>query len=480
MKAVYVDSGIVEKEAKKRFCFPENIMMENAAAALETQVLLKKTDSVLILCGTGNNGGDGYALARRIFGKVNSVEVLSFGEPKTEEAKVQEKMCRLAGLKIWQFDDFEKIRGKGFSVIVDCIFGTGFHGEMPENVWSVVEWANGRECYRLACDIPSGLKFLASKTVTMGALKSILFKDKAKDYCGEIVTADLGISQQVFESCGTPDAFLVEESDIKLPKREKKSSHKGDFGHVAVILGEKPGAGIIAGTAALKFGAGLVTVVVSSDFNGNYLMNPELMTDAKMPGKTSSVLLGSGLGRDKESQEKSEKVIEYICKMEKPSAVLDADFFYSEKLCDFLTRLNDIPGGRFILTPHPKELYEILVRTGFFSSPEGSEISFSDFCEKRLEYGKKFAEKYPNLVLVSKGANTYIYSGGNIFICSNGTNVLSKAGSGDVLAGMCAALLAQGYEALEAAKTSVFWHGKAGSKFENNWECSPLALINFL
>ena len=210
--------------------------------------------------------------------------------------------------------------------------------------------------------------------------------------------------------------------------------------------------------------------------------------------------------------------------------MLDADFFYYEKLQEVLERLNSIPGARVILTPHPKELHELLLRTSVVcfalfestrsttgmnaavvstSSTNGmtppvieindaviepavpelcqrveitgrtrdSEITFAEVCTHRFEYARKFAEKFPNLVLVSKGANTYICSGKNCFICDRGTSALAKAGSGDVLAGLCTALLAQGYAPLEAAKTAVFAHAEAARSFERNYECTPLGLV---
>lgn len=455
MKAIYKDSGIVEKKAKKRFCFPENVMMENAAGALEKAVLEAGGGKVLILCGSGNNGGDGYALGRRIAGKCEVI-VAAFGHPKTEEAELQKKMCQAVGVKVSDVEKFS-CSESDFSIIVDCIFGTGFHGELPEKVAEVLEWANGKECFRLACDVPSGMKFHAHKTVTMGALKSILFKDNSKDFCGQIEVADLGISAAVFESCGAPDGFLLESGDVKLPVREKQNCHKGNFGHGAVVLGEKPGAGIIAGTACLRSGAGLSSVVDSGLCGQQFFMNPELMTGSEFPEKTSAVLLGSGLGRGKESQAVAEKVVEYVCAMEKPAVVLDADFFHCEKLFQYLEKFNGLENGRFVLTPHPKEMEVILKACG-------------------LESREQFAEKFRNLVLVAKGANTFVYCEGKFFVCEEGTNVLAKAGSGDVLAGICLGLLAQGYTAEEAGKTAVYMHSVAGKKFENNWECSPLLL----
>ena len=210
MKAVYINSAIPEKESKRRFCFPENIMMENAAAALEKEVLAQNPESVLVLCGTGNNGGDGYALSRRIFGKVKNLFVAAFGEPKTEESALQRKMCLAVGIKIFTESEWNEISARfpDFSagdVIVDCIYGTGFHGELPQNVRAALEWANVQPAAHIACDVPSGMKFAADKTVTMGALKKILYEDRSKDFVGEIVTAELGISSEVFESCAAPD-----------------------------------------------------------------------------------------------------------------------------------------------------------------------------------------------------------------------------------------------------------------------------------
>lgn len=506
MKSVYIDSSVPEKTAKGNFGFPEFIMMENAAAALEKEVrsvfgtlnLSEDSKSVLILSGTGNNGGDGYALARRLCGSL-PVTVYSAGEPKTREAAMQKSMADSCGVKITDSVDevlfeLKKING----VIIDCLYGTGFHGTLNETVEKIIEAANDCNAYRIACDIPSGidrngivacvgngkkLAFCAGTTVTMGALKTALFSDVAKDFCGKIVVAELGLSSEKFCSCADPDAFLLEKDDIKLPFRTKKSAHKGDFGHAVFVMGEKAGAAVIAGTAALSFGAGLVTELDSGLCGTNFMMNPELMISDFMPERASAVLLGSGLGRSEKSFAVAERVFEKVCKMKNISLVLDADFFYYEKIKDVLERLNSIPGSRVILTPHPKELHELLLRTSVIE-PVGitkkTDVSFLDVCANRLEYARQFAERFPNLVLVSKGADSYIFAGRNCFICDRGTSALAKAGSGDVLAGLCTALLAQGYSALEAAKTAVFAHAEAVHGLERNYECTPLKLVGRL
>lgn len=553
MKAIYKNSGIPEKEAKRRFCFPENVMMENAASALENEVMARNPKSVLILCGSGNNGGDGYALSRRIFGRVKNLLVLSFGEPKTDEAVLQKKMSLSVGVKIIDSENFansdvfvscknfeekafksaegfaktnvfvaEKIfetanclepsdvfvpakTGSAF-VIVDCVYGTGFHGELPENVVSVFDFCNKlhglQNVFKIACDIPSGIDcrgivqtfcgenkiaFCADKTVTMGALKSALFSDEAKDFVGEIEVADLGISSAVFESCGNPDAFLLEEKDIKLPLRTKKSVHKGNFGHSLLVLGEKCGAGIIAGTAALRFGSGFVSLLKTdlSENAENFFMSPELMVSDEIPEKTNAVLLGSGLGRsgNRHSAEIVEKAIEntidFVMNMKNPAAVFDADFFYCKNLKSVLKKLNDLPNARIILTPHPKELCELLNACGI-ADENGEKIEFQALVLNRFEYAERFSQVFPNLTLIAKGANTFIFSEGKAFVCDRGTSALAKAGSGDVLAGLCLSLLSQNYSAKDAAITSVFMHAAASKHFEFNFECTPFSLIEKL
>lgn len=485
MKPVYINSAIPEKEAKRRFCFPENIMMENAAAALEKEVLSFEPKNVLVFCGRGNNGGDGYALSRRIFGKVKNVLVVSFGEPATGEAALQKKMClsvgvRITGAEEWSGIVQNSLNLSSFDVIVDCIFGTGFHGVLPQTAKSALEWANVQPAARIACDVPSGMCFAADKTVTMGALKTVLFKDEVKDFAGDIVVANLGISSSVFESCAEPDGYLIEEKDIRLPVRTKKSVHKGDFGYVCVVSGEKCGAGIIAGTAALRFGAGFVSVL-QNDFSGQkFAMSPELMVSEDFPEKTTAVLIGSGLGRSEAAETAVQRAVDFVLNMENPAIVLDADFFYSRNLAFALEKLNSLKNARVILTPHPKELSAL---ANSLNLEIGQKInsdekkSVSDVIKNRFEFASEFSKKFPDITLVAKGANTYIFSGKKAFICDKGENSLAKAGSGDVLAGLCAALLAQGYSARDAALTAVYAHASASKKFEYNFECTPFGLI---
>lgn len=471
-------------------------MMENAAASLEKAVfaylneLKEHSHKVLILSGGGNNGADGIALARRLEGNV-FCSVLLLKQPSTQEAKQQYRMAVECGVKFISYDEAViSIQEEEWDVIVDCIYGTGFHGQMSEKICSLIKCANFCSSYRIACDVPSGINkggiidsvderdkpvaFKADETVTMGALKTALFSDAAKDFTGEISVADLGISSKVFCDCHEPEIFLLERKDISFPYRTEKSCHKGNFGHAAVILGEKPGAGIIAATAALKAGAGYSSVVTAYSSNvQNFALSPELMHGESLPSNTSAVLIGSGLGRDFNNDKTTNlfSSLENIISCTKNKAVvLDADVFYYPELKELLDNLNS-SDCKVILTPHPKELYQILCAC----TAGGWDFKF--VVENRVELTKMLGSVYSNLVFISKGANTSIVYGNQMFICTEGTSSLAKAGSGDVLAGICTGLLAQGYEPLEAAKTAVWLHAEAGNKFSMDFSLSPLDLI---
>lgn len=486
MKPVYIDSTEAEKTCKAHFFFPECVMMENAAAALEKEVLAHKEVvagktccdfNVLIVCGGGNNGADGLTLARRLVGQTE-VTVILVKAPSTLEAQIQYKMASACGVQISNKKDaLKNIHSKNWSVVVDCLYGTGFRGELSDESRELIQELNDLDSYKIACDIPSALTFKADKTVTMGALKTILFCDRAKDFTGQIVVADLGLTSSKFCSLISPDGYLLEKEDIVLPLREKQNVHKGNFGHSSVIIGNAPGAGIIAATAALKAGAGYSTAVTGYSANcQQFYMNPELLQNKEIPAKTTAILLGSGLGRDFESPETKlaiQDTLSFLREYPKTAVVLDADIFYSPDIKRILKDLSE-SDTQVILTPHPKELHQLL------QSCTSSEWNMETVLENRFEVARMFSQVYPNLVLVSKGANTFITTGSGCYIFDKGSAALAKAGSGDVLAGLCTGLLAQGYQALTAAQTAVWIHGTALESMEYNFMASPLELIQKL
>ena len=476
MKAVFQNSAELERSVKEHYHFPPYIMMENAAASMEivlNSVMLdceKQNPKVLIACGSGNNGADGVALARRIHSKYEVAVFLACGPIKTDEGKIQYEMAKNVGVNFLDLDEFISLLSEDSDeekVIIDCIFGTGFHGELSEPISDLINSMNDANGIKIACDIPSALTFHADITVTMGCLKTSLFSDKAKAVCGQILVADLGLQAQNFERLSVPDACLIEECDMLLPFRTKKDTHKGNFGHTAVIAGEKSGAAILASEAALKSGSGLVTLVplsqnnTSSDIN-QFKIDASVMMGNSLPKNTTTILLGSGLGRNEQAYSDAEKILEqYLALLQQdkhPAVVLDADMMYYPQITKLLDKLNAIEGARIVLTPHLKELSSLasLCNFGNYSVTDLSSI------EVRLSLGKKFADRFPKTAIIMKSANSLIcLPNGEFFICADGNPSLSKAGSGDVLAGTIASMLAQGYDLKAATITATELHALA-------------------
>jgi len=475
---VFENSSEIEKAAKHNYAIPDFIMMENAASSicdfiknLSTQNTKK---SLLVFCGKGNNGGDGLAVARKLQNDFN-VNIFCPIEPTAPEALSQYTMCRNLSLPFLNKDEyFEKC--KTSQIILDCLYGTGFHGEINSEAKEFLDAANNSDALRIACDIPSAYYFNADVTITMGEYKIELLSDKAKNCCGEIIVANLGLSEEAFTKTATPVSKIIEETDIKLPYRKEKSSHKGKFGHTVVFAGEKSGAGIIAATAALNFGTGLSSVLETEKSNlSQFKISPELMIAKQLPPKTSAVLIGSGLGTPTDAVLSNLK--NWMHNTKTPACVIDADMFSFSELPKLLTELNSIPNARIILTPHIKELNSLFKALNYDFSDE----DLFD-AKKKIILGKQFTKQFQNITLVMKSANTFIATKDECYICQDGNQSLAKAGSGDVLAGMIAALLAQGYSSKEAAITAVEAHALASTinGFENSYFLTPEKLIDNL
>ena len=497
MKPLFVDTRPLDGRARTELCLTSDILMENAAAALEESVMrflgasccCSESVRVLIVCGSGDNGADGLVLARRLKGKAIGsalIEpcVLQFLPPKSEGCKLQFERAKKIGVNF--IDEIEA--ASGAAVIVDCLFGSGFHGTLDGKAQKLIESLNSLSGYKIACDVPSaldcaikggGVPFAADETVTMGAGKIQLYLDGAKDYTGKIYTASLGISDAVFAGTFKPDAFLLEKADLKLPSRKKMNVHKGSFGHAAVVCGTKPGASIIAASATMRFGAGLVTLVNASAAS-SFSLPYELMLSDNVPETATALAIGMGLGRE---QQNFAPYAELLKNGEVP-AVIDADLFYCKSLPQILEARSKKcaqgnKGAATILTPHPKEFAELLKNCGL------ADVSAADIQKERLGYAKMFCEAYKNIVLVLKGATPIISvfseeAGFEAFFNPHGSPVLAKGGSGDVLSGLSAALLAQGCSAKDAAIQASLAHALASARAEqkvSSYAFTPSELI---
>lgn len=458
MKKVFNEVNSLDKKCYEQFFLSEDILMEHAALsmALFIQNNFKEQSTLLIVCGSGNNGADGIALARLLFGKYHVFLYTPF-ELKSSMAQLQQKRANSIGVKTIE-------QPLPCDIIVDCLFGSGLNKPLDEFSVNLIQTLNTYKGYKIACDIPSGIDknghlnpvcFMAHTTITMGALKSTLFADGVKDFVGKIEVASLGVDSKLYEE--KTHIFMLEKLDMEIPFRLNNNTHKGNFGHLSVIVGEKKGAGILACDAAFNFGCSLVTAITHETVNLPY----HIMQCHKLPQNTTAIALGMGLG----NYERNE--IKELLESPLPK-VIDADLFYDEIILEALKE-------NTIITPHPKEFCSLLKLC------DVAHIDVEELQNNRLKYALMFSAKYPKVVLYLKGANSIIAYELNLYINKYGTSVLSKGGSGDVLSGVMASLLAQGYTPLNAAISGSLAHSLAASKYEgHNYSLTPQDLIHHL
>ena len=455
----------------EQFNIPGIVLMENAASACTREIM--GYDSFVIVVGKGNNGGDGLAISRQLINLGKKVEVyLVFEDEFSGDAKINREILRSMNITVNSCTNTDKFISdiKTSDCVVDAIFGTGIKGGVTGCAKDVIEIINEYSKYTLSVDVPSGINsdtgaastpcINADKTVTFAAYKRGMLLYPAADFTGEVVVADIQIPQMAFETLGikvnTTDEAFVKKT---LPKR-KKNSHKGDYGKILVIGGKvgMGGAVLLSSLAALKMGAGLVTACIPDDLAGYIGELPyEVMTMpmdfkknadkiADMVNNYDVVLFGNGIGREDYVFTLLEKILD---KIEVP-VVIDADGLFA--LSKFPEK---ITGKKAVLTPHSMEMARLF----------GVDVETVE--KNRFELSKEFSEKY-NVTLVLKGNHSIITApDGRQNVNMTGNSGMATAGSGDVLAGITAALLAV-CEPFDAATLAVHLHGKAGDFARDN------------
>lgn len=458
MQNLYTEVSTLDQRCCAKFSLSEEIMMEHAASAMERIIRQRFApgSTLLLICGSGNNGADGLVLARLLEGDYGITVHLPFGA-SSPLCRLQRERLETLGIKN------SDIAGE-YDVIVDALFGSGLSRPLGPTATELLDNVNALKSTKIACDLPSGLRadgtldphiFCADITVTMGGLKRALFSDAAKEIAGKIVVAHLGVHRSRYE---IPSSWqLLEDSDLRLPIRDRVSAHKGTYGHLSLVCGEKIGASVIAASAALRFGTGLVSLIS----NENVILPYELMQSHSLPSTTTAIALGMGLG-----VEFCDNELAQLLDNTHP-LVLDADIFAHPMFPKLLER------NGIVLTPHPKEFTQILRVCGL------ADIDVPTLQNNRFSYAEQFCAAYPDAVLVLKGANVIIGHHMEFFINPHGTVALAKGGSGDVLSGLIGALLAQGYTPLNAAVHGSLAHTLAALKFDkNNYALTPYDIID--
>jgi len=477
MYPLYKSSFPLDKRCYEKFNLTEDILMENASLGMANYIRsnFKKGLSLLIVAGVGNNGADGIVLARLLFGYCNVKLYIPF-EIKSYMANLQLDRVKKLGIDIVN-------EVSESDIVVDAIFGAGLSRELDSDTIYIVEALNILDGFKLACDIPTGINkdgnpmpiaFRADTTITMGALKESLYSDNAKDYIGEVVCVELGVAREVYEIPSS--SYLLEVSDMKLPCRDSKSTHKGSFGHLAVVSGEKEGASILTAMASMRFGVGLTTLVGEIDSTIPYT----LMQNIHLPANTTAIAFGMGFGNNFNTL-----IVDDIINSDMP-IVLDADIFHHNIVSRFIQqRDRDI-----VITPHPKEFVALWNRT-IGDKDLSLDITLADIDRSNYEmldiatlqsnrflYVREFCTIYPHITLLLKGANMIIAKDEELFVNPYGSAKLSKGGSGDVLSGLIGSLLAQGYSTIDAATTASLALTSAAKAYNgSSYAMLPIDLI---
>ena len=443
---------------------PSMVLMERAALEVvrcmeEEQLDFRK---VLVICGSGNNGGDGYAIARLLHLKGHDVTIFFAGnsQKRSEENAQQAKIAAHYEIPV-----ITNLGTEEYSVIIDALFGTGLKREVTGHYREVLCSVNQMAGKKVAVDLPSGIHdttgarmgiaFCADLTVAIAFPKRGLFLQEGNVCAGKILTGDIGVSSETFSE-GTV-TFGYEKQDLFLgfPKR-KKNSHKGSYGKVLMIAGSKgmSGAAYLSAKAAYAVGAGLVQIYTHEE---NRVILQQLLPEAiittydtfdseqleKLIQWADLIGIGCGLGKS----DTAERVMQYTLERALVPCVVDADGInILSKHMEWIEETNAL----IVLTPHMKEMSRML------------QCSVKELIEQRMEKLHAFVERY-KVVCVLKDARTLVAKEHqNTYLNLSGNAAMAKAGSGDVLAGVIVGILAQQCEPYTSACLGVFLHGLAG------------------
>ena len=494
----------IDKETSQTYSFPSLLLMENAGRGI-TDALLQDFPEIahqppVILAGGGNNGGDAFVIARQLFFRgICSIVVFAGKEDKLKgDARINYDLHRSLNLPEKgvpvisvalpeEWDDVREIVF-GAQYLIDGLFGTGFEGK-PEGIYrEIIESVN--QDYHgivLAIDVPSGLIcdavmqndciLRAEKTYTIGLPKLGMQDYPGKDYTGDVEIIHIGFPQELLESETICTEIITLEDAAKLKPLRMPHSHKGDYGHVCVIAGSAhyPGAAHLASLAAFRSGAGLVTLastdkvcqsiksgdneIIFFPFHTVTIENGSLKEDALQKKEIglecitaehfhqlqpflnnySVCLMGPGMGNAAETLEFVKVFIEQY----KGNLILDASALdVLQKYPDILKNLKKTP----VITPH----------IGEFARLTGKSIE--NIKNNKLQYALHFAQDN-HVILVLKDAVTLVTDGETAYFNTTGNAGLARGGSGDVLAGIIAAMVARKLPPLQAALFSVFLHG---------------------
>lgn len=485
----------LERLSVENFLMSEELLMERAGISVVQAIWNEfgKLDdkNFVVVCGTGNNGGDGYVIARDLLNYTEAVRVIALGEPKTDLAKTNcERFTKHGGI-VYKYDEIglEKATEiiSSSDIVVDALLGTGLKNEITEeNLIRLIESINIYSNCTVSVDIPSGINadngkimgtaVQAYMTVTFSFPKPGHLLFPGRDLTGKLKVAQIGIPWQILSSSSDFRRFLITGSNLKKPVRPKWA-HKKSFGEVIVIGGSKQykGAPILSALGALKSGAGVVKILGLSEICSLAIAHDPSLLCYKMDelnveyvrsilqtcSPRAIVIVGPGWSQN-DIPEKLD-ILRYLVKDVHNTIIIDADGL--NILSYELELLKEKhPSKHIILTPHPGE-FSRLTRFGI-EEVKQNYILVEEF------------SNYYDVITILKDASTIISDGKHTYFNISGNTSLSKAGSGDILSGIIASLISQGMEVLEASKTAVYLFGLAGEAIETEGANSSFDVIS--
>ncbi len=470
MKAANVaQMRAIEERTITEYGIPGLVLMENAGGAVAVAAVAAGGDSFTVVCGRGNNGGDGFVAARRLFamGKSVGVVLVADEEALSGYALVNYDILKKLGVRIDKWSDGGVMLGA--DVVIDALLGIGAKGAPRGDVGEAVRLINASGKTVVSVDVPSGVNadtgaadgdcVRADVTVTFGLNKIGLVCCPGAEYAGRVSVCDISFAPQAIEA---QDISVNIVNKINLPKRSR-STHKGSFGRVFALCGSQgfAGAAALSSQAALRTGCGLVTLGIPfslSDVMAAKLTEVITLPLAEREGRLSSecipiidrtvaqsdaVVCGCGLGKSGDVTE----VVSHLVRTSDIPVVLDADGINA------LVGHKDIlrhTAAETVVTPHLGEMARLLGTT------------VREVQNDVVGVAKAFAAEY-NVVTVLKSASTVVaLPDGAAYINTAGNSGMATAGSGDVLSGVIASLIAQGLPPAEAAVSGVLIHARAG------------------
>ncbi|GAB4482261.1 MAG: NAD(P)H-hydrate dehydratase [Thermodesulfovibrionales bacterium] len=483
--ATAADMRRIDERTIRGYGIPASVLMERAGVAVAHRVMVEYAGRrALVLCGGGNNGGDGLVAARALhaWGQLVRVLVMAQKDRMSPDCLAQERIARKLGVPV-EFTKRVDPRDLHGSVVVDALLGTGLNKPVTGPMAAAIRTINGSDAPVVSIDMPSGISadtgqimreaIRSDCTVTFGLPKPGLYLHPGAGHAGRIFVADIGFPPDLLESDEIrTELFGRTAASALLPERPA-FSHKGDYGHVLVVAGSrgKTGAALMAAQACLRSGAGMVTIGVPETLASVFMsrVTEEMVLPladtgdgvlAEKAGRTILDFLSKdadvlAIGPGLTAEDSVREIMREVLASAAVPAVLDADGINAAA---FMTGLFARAKAPLVLTPHTGEMARLLAgrrRTAFRTLCRTIE-------QDRIAAARSFSEEFL-VTLVLKGAPSIVAEPeGRVFINTSGNPGMATAGSGDVLTGMIAGLLGQGMTAPDASALAVFLHGRAG------------------